>query len=190
MGSDIFGGSPALLKIAQMGNPVLRKRAEPVSAAELKDARTEFLIESMIASMREHGGAGLAAPQVHVSKQILVVEARRGDDEDEADEAAGEGIPLTVLVNPEITSFSPEVQEGWEGCLSVREIWGRVRRSRAVTVKALTRAGKETEIRAEGFYAVVLQHEIDHLYGKIFLDRMDDMSTLCFSTEYRNHWRD
>jgi len=186
MGSDIFGGSSALLKIAQMGNPVLRKRAEPVSAAELKDARTEFLVESMIASMREHGGAGLAAPQVHVSKQILVVEAR-GDDEDEA---AGELIPLTVLVNPEITSFSQEVQEGWEGCLSVREIWGRVRRSRAVTVRALTRAGKETEIRAEGFFAVVLQHEIDHLYGKIFLDRMDDMSTLCFSAEYRNHWRD
>jgi peptide deformylase len=186
--SDIFDGEPTILSIAQMGNPVLRKKTELVTAAELKDQRTQFFIDSMIATMREFRGAGLAATQVYVSKRILVVEARGVDDDD--DEGSGEKIPLTVLINPEIISFSKEIKEGWEGCLSVREIWGRVKRSTAITVRGMTREGKETEIKADGFLAVVLQHEIDHLYGKIFLDRMEEMSTLCFTAEYRKYLSD
>lgn len=183
--ADIFGDTPVILKVAQVGNPILRKKAAPLSKAELRDPSTSFLIDSMIATMREFRGAGLAAPQVHVSKQILVIE-ERGDDED----SEVEKIPLTVLINPEITSFSKEVVEGWEGCLSVRELWGKVSRSTAVTIKSVTLDGKEMETKAEGFFAVVLQHEIDHLYGKVFLDRMDDMSSLSFTTEYRKYHND
>jgi peptide deformylase len=182
---DLFKNEPAVLKVALLGNPVLRKKVEPVSREELKDPRTGLFIDSMIETMREYNGAGLAAPQVHVSKQIIVIEAQSNPRHPDR-----ESIPLTVLANPEILSFSPETEEGWEGCLSVAGLWGRVKRSTAVTVRALTREGKEAEINAEGFFAVVLQHEIDHLYGKLFVDRMDDMSSLCFTQEYNRYWCD
>ncbi|MBI5179103.1 MAG: peptide deformylase [Nitrospinae bacterium] len=183
--SDLFKNEPALLKVALLGNPVLRKKVENVTREELKDPRTAYFIDSMIDTMREYNGAGLASPQVHVSKKIIIIEAQDNPRYPKRGE-----IPLTVLVNPEIVSFSQEVEEGWEGCLSVAGLWGRVKRSTAITVNAMTREGKDVEIKAEGFFAVVLQHEIDHLYGKLFVDRMEDMSTLCFTQEYNRYWSD
>ncbi|GMT41811.1 MAG: peptide deformylase [bacterium] len=165
-----------------MGHPALRRQAEPLSQKEIADPETALFIDSMIATMREYNGAGLAAPQVHLSKQIVVIEAQSNSRYPN-----GEQVPLTVLINPKITSFSDKMQEGWEGCLSVAKLWGRVKRSCEVTVEALNRYGTINVINAEGFFAVVLQHEIDHLYGKLFVDRMDDLSSLCFSSEYRRY---
>jgi peptide deformylase len=182
---DIFGSKPAVLNVAQLGNPVLRIPAEPVTGEEISDKSAAFLIDSMIDTMREYNGAGLAAPQVHVSKQIVVIEAQSNPRYKEKGD-----IPLTVLINPQITEFSEELDEGWEGCLSLKGLWGKVKRSTAVTVQALTREGKDIEIKAEGFFAVVLQHEIDHLYGKLFVDRMDDMSSLAFTDEHNRYSED
>ncbi len=183
--SELFLDAPAVFKVTLMGSPVLRQRAAPVTPAELRDPRFAHFIESMVETMREYNGAGLAAPQVGVSRQICVVEAQENPRY-----PGKEAIPLTVLINPEITAFSQDVEEGWEGCLSVRDLWGKVKRSTAVTVKALTPVGKETVIKAEGFHAVVLQHEIDHLYGKLFIDRMDGFQTLSFTQEYRRYWQE
>ncbi len=183
--ADGFKSAPAVIKVVRIGNPVLRKEAQPLSPEEINDPKMAEFIESMVATMREYSGAGLAAPQVNVSKQIMVIEGsgkkpRFGSGEH----------PLTVLINPQITSFSDETAEGWEGCLSVPDLWGKVRRSVAVTVKAVTPEGNETEINAEGYFAVKLQHEIDHLYGKLFIDRMEDFSTLCFSEEQHKYWNE
>lgn len=180
--ADLFITEQTIFKVAQLGHPILRRTAEPVTPEELADPRTANFIDSLLATMQEYSGAGLAAPQVHVPKQLLVIASqanpRYPDSED---------IPLTVLINPKITSFSETLEEGWEGCLSLKDLWGQVKRSDAITVETLTRDGKKTTIEAEGFLAVVMQHEIDHLYGKLFIDRMDDMSTLCFTTEYHRY---
>ncbi|MFQ5431103.1 MAG: peptide deformylase [Nitrospinota bacterium] len=180
--ADLFINQKTIFKVAQLGHPILRKTAEPVTPEELTDPRTANFIDSLIATMREYSGAGLAAPQVHVSKQLLAIESQANPRYPD-----GEDIPLTILINPKITSFSETMEEGWEGCLSLKDLWGRVKRSDAITVEALTREGKETTINAQGFFAVVLQHEIDHLHGKLFVDRMDDMSTLCFTAEYNRY---
>ncbi|MEE8483828.1 MAG: peptide deformylase [Nitrospinota bacterium] len=183
--ADGFNAAPTVIKVVRIGNPVLRKEAQPLSPEEIKDPKTAEFIESMVATMREYGGAGLAAPQVNVSKQIMIIEESAGKNRVDGVEHA-----LTVLINPQITSFSDEAAEGWEGCLSVPDLWGRVRRSVAVTVKAISPEGNETEIKADGYFAVKLQHEIDHLYGKLFIDRMEDLSTLCFTEEQHKYWNE
>lgn len=180
--TDIYKDNPLTLKVAQLGSPILREPTEPFTKEEITDPITQHFIDSMIVTMREYSGAGLAGPQVHSNKQIIVIEAQsnpRYPDEKE--------IPLTVLLNPKIVTFSDTLAEGWEGCLSLKGLWGRVKRSTAVTVEAVTREGENVEINAEGFFAVVLQHEIDHLYAKVFVDRMEDMSSLCFTEEYNRY---
>jgi peptide deformylase len=180
--TDIYKNNPAILKVAQLGHPALRDDTEPFTKEEIADPNTQHFIDSMIATMREHNGAGLAGPQVHSNKRIVVLEAQnnpRYPDEKE--------IPLTVLLNPKIVKFSDTLDEGWEGCLSLKGVWGRVKRSTGITVEAVTREGENVEINAEGFFAVVLQHEIDHLYAKVFIDRMEDMSSLCFTDEYNRY---
>ncbi len=154
----------------------------PLTPEEIADPETVYFIDSLIATMREHNGVGLAAPQVRLSKQIVVVETQSNPRYPDSGQ-----IPLTVLINPRITAFSDNMQEGWEGCLSAKNLWGRVERSSEVTVEALARDGTQNRINAEGFFAVVLQHEIDHLYGKLFIDRMEDMSSLCFTSEYQRY---
>lgn len=180
--ADLFHNEKTLLKVAQLGHPILRQTSEPLTPEEIADPRTANFIDSMIATMREYTGAGLAAPQVHVLKQIVTIESQANHRYPDSGD-----IPLTVLINPKITSFSDTMEEGWEGCLSLKDLWGRVKRSDKVTVEAVARDGKETVINAEGFLAVVLQHEIDHLYGKLFIDRMEDISTLCFTSEYHRY---
>ncbi|MDH5543704.1 MAG: peptide deformylase [Nitrospinota bacterium] len=178
---DIYKGQPSILKIAQLGNPVLRIPAAPLTDQEILHPSTSHFIDSMIATMREYNGAGLAAPQVSFSKQIIVIESR---------ENRGGDFPLTILLNPKIVEFSKDLAEGWEGCLSLKDLWGKVKRSTRIKVEAKTREGKNIDIKAEGFFAIVLQHEIDHLYGKVFVDRMEDMTSLCFTAEYNKYMTD
>src|SRR3990172_8016500 len=166
-----------------MGNPILRRMAEPVSRAELGTDRIQRLIDDMIETMREYDGVGLAAPQVHVSKQIAVIEAKGSARYPDSPE-----IPLLGFINPSVVSMSKEKREGWEGCLSVDNLRGRVPRSTRMEVKALDRHGKEIHLDASGFLAVVLQHEIDHLMGHVYLDHMSDLSTLTHMREFYRHW--
>ena len=175
----------ARLKIARLGNPVLRQIAEPVDIKDLRDPDGELqvFIDDMVETMRTDGGVGLAAPQVSKSVQIVILECKANERYPEA-----EVIPLTVLVNPRVTRYSEETAFGWESCLSLIDFRGLVRRSKEVTVTACNRQGEKTVIQATGFLAIVLQHEIDHLNGKVFLDRMEDLTQLAYIEEFETYW--
>ncbi len=171
-----------LLEIAKVGNPVLRKVADPVDPKELKSVPFQALIEEMIETMRAEPGIGLAAPQVSVSRRLIVLEGPS-----EGPDAFG----LLVCVNPVFLSRSEEKVEGWEGCLSVDNLRGKVERSRAVEIEYLDRAGIRRTLKTDRFLAIVLQHECDHLDGILFLDRMKDLSSLCQLGEFEKfHVRD
>ena len=175
----------ATLKVARLGNPILRQKSKPVDLQTLKDPNSEVqvFIDDMIETMRKEGGVGLAAPQVSRSVQIVVLECV--DNERYPGKAL---IPLTVLVNPRITHYSEETVMGWESCLSLIDFRGYVPRSREVTLETFDRNGKKSVIQAKGFLAIVLQHEIDHLNGIVFLDRMKDFSKLAYMEEYQTYW--
>jgi len=169
----------AILKVARLGHPVLRQVAEPVDPAAIPSAGVQRFIDDMIATMNEYDGAGLAAPQVHVSRQIVVF----GIEENPRYPDAG-AIPLTVLINPVITPTTDEEAEDWEGCLSLPDLRGRVPRAVEVEVRALDRQGEPLHFRARDFHARVVQHECDHLWGTVYTDRMRSMASLTFVREF------
>ncbi len=174
----------SLRKIAQLGEPILRSVARPLSIDELRSADSQRLIDDMIETMRDADGAGLSAPQVFESVRICVIEVR-----DNPRYPSAPGIPLTVLVNPLVTPLgmdTDEVMQVYEGCLSVVGLRGRVERPRRVRVQALDRDGRPLDFVWEGFHAVVVQHETDHLNGTLFVDRAEP-STLSFLREYERH---
>ena len=167
-----------MLKIAKLGNPILRKVAVPVVPREIKSFELQRLIDEMFETMYDEPGIGLAAPQVSRSIQLAVMGCK------------GEGgFPETVLINPSILYYGPQQVENWEGCLSVDGLRGKVTRPSMVRVKGLDRNGMPIDFEATGLYAVCIQHEIDHLTGKVFLDRMTDLSTLTQLHEFSQYWQ-
>jgi peptide deformylase len=183
----------AILKVARMGHPVLRAKARPLEAAEIRSGEVQQLIDDMFETMAEYRGVGLAAPQIHESVRLFVagIPARAAaddDEEDEDDEDDRDEMPLIALINPEITPVGREVSEDWEGCLSIPDIRGRVPRARQIVAKGYDRNGKRVEIKASGFSARVIQHETDHLNGVLFFDRMKSFETLTFLDEFGRYW--
>ncbi len=174
----------AILKVSRMGHPVLRQQAREIPGAEVTSPPLQRLAADMVETMIDYEGIGLAAPQVFQSLRLIVLGMPDVDPDEEG------VIPLTVLFNPEFTAMSDERVDGWEGCLSIPDIRGVVPRSAAVNVKGLDAQGQPVELSAEGFFARVLQHEIDHLDGVIFLDRMEDFATLSYFDEYQRYWID
>ena len=168
----------SILKVARMGHPVLRQKTRPVDKHEIRTPEFQKLIDDMIETMEEYSGIGLAAPQVHETRRLFVAVLDA--------EGRGEGEPV-ALINPEITPLSKEVVEGWEGCLSIPDIRGRVPRSPHIKVSALNREGKRIEIEAHDFPARVIQHETDHLDGVLFFDRMRSLDSLTFLEEYSRY---
>ena len=173
----------AILKVARLGHPVLRQKAEPVPVDEIRSAPIQRLIDDMVDTMHEYNGAGLAAPQVHVLKQICVIEVDGNPRYPDAP-----GIPLTVLINPRVTPLTEEMEEGWEGCLSVPDMRGMVPRYTTVRLEGHDRDGERIEVVAKEFFARVIQHETDHLHGTVYLDRMRDFSTLTHLAEWNKYW--
>jgi peptide deformylase len=173
----------AILKVARLGHPVLREQATPVTPAELKSAEMQKFIDDMIETMREYDGAGLAANQVHVARQIAVIEVQKNPRYPEAPE-----IPLTVVVNPVVTPLTDEVEDGWEGCLSVPDMRGIVPRHTSVRLECLDRAGNRVDLVAKEFFARVIQHETDHLNGIVYVDRIRDMRSLSHIAEWQRYW--
>jgi peptide deformylase len=173
----------AILKVARLGNPVLRKIAAPLTPREIQSPSFQKFIDDMIETMKEYDGVGLAADQVHESKQIAVLEVAENPRYPDKP-----NVPLTVLINPKISPLTDEMEEDWEGCLSIPDIRGRVPRHKSIQVQALDRDGKPLEFIAVDFHARVIQHEWDHLNGKVYLDRMRDFSTLTFLTEFARYW--
>jgi peptide deformylase len=173
----------AILKVARLGHPVLRQLSAPVPRGLIRAAETQRLIDDMIETMREYNGAGLAAPQVHVLNQICVIEVHGNPRYPDAP-----AIPLTVLINPVVVPVTSEMEEGWEGCLSVPDMRGVVPRYTAVRLEAYDREGNRIDVVAKEFFARVLQHETDHLRGLVYLDRMKDLSTLTHLAEWNKYW--
>ncbi len=174
----------SLLKIARLGHPCLRQRSASVSQGELASAPFQQFIDDMIETMHDGDGVGLAANQVHALKRVFLVEVKspnpRYPDQP--------GVPLTVIINPEITEHSQELEDDWEGCLSIPDLRGRVPRWRSLRLAGLDRAGREISLDANRFVARVIRHELDHLDGIVFLDRMRDFTTLSHLREYQLYW--
>jgi peptide deformylase len=173
----------AVLKVAHLGNPILRQIAAPVPPEGIGAPEIQRLIDDMLETMADEDGAGLAAPQVHVSKRIVIYGVESNPRYPDA-----EGVPLTILVNPRLTPLTEEQEEDWEGCLSVPDLRGKVPRFTRLRVEAYGRDGKPLRFEAAGFHARVVQHECDHLDGKIYLDRMKSMETLTFLPEFHRYW--
>jgi peptide deformylase len=177
----------AILKVARLGHPVLRAKAKAVVPAEIKSARVQALIDDMFETMQEYAGIGLAAPQVHEGLRVFVAGLREADV---VTPMTGDAdMPLITVINPEIVPVAetPTV-EGWEGCLSIPDIRGKVPRPESIRLRAFDRQGRRYELVASGLPARVLQHESDHLDGVMFFDRMTSFETLTFMDEFRRYW--
>jgi peptide deformylase len=171
----------SILKVARMGHPVLRRKARAIDRAEIAGPVVQKLIDDMIDTMVEYHGIGLAAPQVHESLRLFVASL----DHDDAERGAAEP---RALINPEILPVGGDVDEDWEGCLSIPDVRGRVPRAREIKVRAFDRHGDRIEFHARNYPARVIQHETDHLDGILFFDRMRSFESLTFLDEYARYW--
>jgi peptide deformylase len=173
----------AVLQIAKLGNPILRQVARRVTEKECRTAAFQRFLDDLVDTMRVKDGVGLAAPQVSQSVQAIVIES-----EESTRYRRAPRLPLLVMINPTITAYSEETVEGWEGCLSLDNLRGRVARSIRIHVDGFDRFMEPVSIDAERFLAVVFQHEVDHLNGKLFIDRMTDLTALTHLAEYDLYW--
>lgn len=172
-----------ILKIVQTGDPVLRRTGRPLTPEEIKSSAIQQLIESMRETMRAAPGVGLAAPQIGESLQLAVIEDRteyiQDVSPDQLKERQRGAIDFHVIINPKISFVDDSTAEFFEGCLSIDGFGALVRRALNVRVECLNERAETITIDAQGWYARILQHEIDHLNGALYIDRME---TRTFST--------
>ncbi|MBK6921384.1 MAG: peptide deformylase [Deltaproteobacteria bacterium] len=171
-----------LLKIAQIGAPVLRERAREVEREELRSAPFQQFIDDLVETMRDANGAGLAAIQVHRPVRVCVMEVDGNPRYPYKPK-----IPLTILVNPVLTPLSEERFDNYEGCLSVPDLRGVVSRFAELRVQAWDRDGNAIDREVRGITAGTFQHEVDHLDATLFIDRVTDPRTLCIWKEFARH---
>lgn len=180
------------LKIVQAGEPVLRTAARKLSRDEIRSPETQQLIEWMRETMRDAPGVGLAAPQVGLSLQLAVIEdaadLQRAMAPEKLAERGRRPVPFHVIVNPSLSLEGAPV-EFFEGCLSVAGVVALVPRAPRVRVECLGEHGEAKSIAADGWYARILQHEIDHLHGTLYLDRMHSRS-LTTVENLNRHWNE
>lgn len=165
-----------MLKIAQLGQPVLRQVASPVPLAELQSPEFQEFIDGMLITLKAEEGAGLAAPQVYVSKRVFIagiIPAPEGEDPG-----------VVVCINPKLRGFSRTRTSDWEGCLSYRELMCKVPRFENVTLTFFDREGQQKVMELEGIAARIVQHEYDHLEGVLTLDRVATTHDIMKTTEY------
>jgi peptide deformylase len=165
-----------LLEVIRLGHPVLRSIAEPVPEEWFSSGRLAGLGRDLIRTMLEEDGVGLAAPQIAESLRLFAYWLPGHGETDE--------VEPTVVVNPELRIVDPELDEGWEGCLSIPGLRGLVPRHRRIKIKGRDIEGRGLSFTADGFHARVLQHEFDHLDGVVFLDRMRSASSLAYEEEW------
>ena len=180
------------LKIVQAGDPVLRKQSRQLTKEEIKSPQIQQLIELMRTTMHEAPGVGLAAPQVGVSIQLAVIEDQpeylAHHSADELAELQRSAVPFHVIINPKLTFPDKESAQFFEGCLSVEGYQAIVDRALNVRVECLNERGEEITIDAHGWYARILQHEIDHLNGTLYIDRMKTR-TLTTAENMLRYWK-
>lgn len=180
------------LKIVQAGDPVLREAARALTPSQIVSSDIQRLIQDMRETMYDAPGVGLAAPQVGLSIQLAVLEDRSESSRDLTPEQKIERervpVPFQVLINPKIVSYSQDTLEFFEGCLSVAGYAAVVGRARAVRVEHLDENGEPRVFEAHGWHARILQHEIDHLQGSLYVDRMNPR-TLTSLENFARHWK-
>ena len=166
--------------IIRMGHPTLRLQAEPYPANMIRSPEFKTLIEDMRDTLEDSGGIGLAAPQINISTQVVVVEI------EDSSTRYGEiqQVPFSVYVNPVVTIVDETAEGYWEGCLSVPGMMGFVERPQHVRIDYLDEDGSSQTAEYKGFLATVIQHEFDHLHGKLYIDRMRDPTLFSFEEEY------
>ncbi|URI11201.1 peptide deformylase [Aquincola tertiaricarbonis] len=165
----------AVREILKMGDPRLLRVAPPVT--EFDTPELHALIDDMFDTMAAANGAGLAAPQIGVDLQLVIFGFDRNERYPDAP-----AVPRTVLINPVITPLDAEVEEGWEGCLSVPGLRGVVPRARRIRYTGFDPQGRPIDREADGFHARVVQHECDHLIGRLYPTRMTDLTKLGFTS--------
>jgi len=170
----------AILKVAQIGNPALREPCSPIDEQMLGDGEIRRLLCDMVETMREYEGVGLAAPQVRCPLRAFVMEVAASERYPDC-----EPVELQLVLNPVITVLDSELEEDWEGCLSIAGLRGQVPRHRTIRMEGISIDGETLTSQLDGFAARVAQHEADHLDGVVYLDRMADMSTLTDEREYQ-----
>ena len=173
-------------KIIKMGHPTLRQRAKSLQKKDLTKARFKNLLSDMVDTLRDYGGVGLAAPQIDESLRVVIIEIR--------DTNLRYGVqklfPLTVFVNPEIELIDSQTAGFWEGCLSIPGMRGYVERPQNISVSFIDELGDFSTLDLHGFPATVLQHELDHLNGVLYVDRMKDLRSLSFEDEWTRHLKE
>lgn len=187
------GQSRIRLKIAQVGEAVLRQRTRALTKAEIRSQEIQDLIEWMRETMHDAPGVGLAAPQVGLSLQLAVIEDRPENTRDAPAEMIKERdrkpVPFHVIINPQLALGTGAEAEFFEGCLSLHGFTALVPRARDVTVECLDNRGEPKVIRASGWYARILQHEIDHLHGTLYIDRMHSRTFMTVEN-FNRYWKD
>ena len=186
----------AIRKVARLGHPVLRAPCRALTRSEIRSPAARRLVADMRETMAEYAGVGLAAPQVHEPVRLAVIEFDPDDAERDLDQGEGAGTgkekgkgkgkaktSFTVF-NPSTTVLDPTPAGNWEGCLSVPGMRGYVERPRRVRVDYLDEAAKPAQVVADGFLATVFQHELDHLDGVLYVDRLADPKLFAFNEEF------
>ena len=171
-----------ILKVARLGHPAIRTPTHRVDPEKIATPEFQRLLDDMVETMREYSGVGLAAPQIHLSLQLAVLEVENHPRYPEMPRVA-----LTYLINPVVTVIDRSPIDDWEGCLSIPEMRGRVPRFKQLRVTALGRNGEALDFVASDFHARVIQHETDHLKGEVYLDRMPDMKSLSHLLEWQRY---
>ena len=163
----------AIKEILKMGDPRLLEKSKPIK--DLKTINLYHIIQDMIDTMEANDGAGLAAPQIGINIQLVIFGFKKNDRYPDAEE-----VPFTVLINPKITPIGDEIEDGWEGCLSVPGLRGVVPRYKKISYQGIDQYGKKIERKVDGFHARVVQHECDHLFGILYPMRIKDFTKFGF----------
>lgn len=166
--------------VIRMGHPTLRQIASNVDKAELSTDEFKNLLADLYDTMKLEGGIGIAAPQINIAKQVALIELPANSER----YGTLESSELFTIINPKITVIDSELQGHWEGCLSVPGLRGFVERPRKVQIDYLNEHGEEKVFIAENFLATVFQHELDHLAGKIYIDRITDTTKISYLEEF------
>ena len=171
----------SILKIARLGHPIVYQKA--LSVNNIIEPDIKKLIHDMSETMLDYKGIGLAAPQVHISKQIIIFRML-DDQEKERNE-----IKITALINPKITQVSKETNNQWEGCLSIPGMLGLVKRYSSISYEGFNMSGNKIQQKAEGLHARIVQHECDHLNGIVFTHRLVDKKAYGYEDEIEEYWK-
>lgn len=167
-----------------MGHPALRKISKEYTLEEIHSRETNLLINEMYQTMKWHHGLGLAAPQIGINKQLCLIEIEKENIRYQVDSDQVEN-NLFIIFNPKITVLDDRLQSYWEGCLSVPGLRGEVSRPQKIKIEYLDQNGEERHIITEGFLSTVFQHEIDHLFGRLYIDHIKDMTKFSFEEEWQ-----